>query len=135
MRVFRLPEATAEDPAIASWLKGKPEALVSIARRWFARMRECGGDVLVTMHDGQPTACVQDAAFGYVNVFTAHVNIGFFNGAVLEDPAGLLEGAGKFMRHVKIKPGAEPDSSALADLIAAAYQDMKAREIASRKRP
>ncbi|HLV66592.1 MAG TPA: DUF1801 domain-containing protein, partial [Polyangiaceae bacterium] len=77
--------------------------------------------------DGAPTACVQDAAFGYVNVYRAHMNVGLFNGAVLPDPAGLLEGSGKFMRHVKVRPGAEPDSAALSALIAAAYRDMKGR--------
>ena len=79
------------------------------------------------MHDGCPVACVQDAPFGYVNVFKAHVNVGFFNGAVLQDPAGLLEGSGKRMRHVKLKPGSEVDSLALSVLVADAYQDIKAR--------
>jgi hypothetical protein len=45
-------------------------------------------------------------------VFTAHVNVGFFRGAELSDPNGLLQGTGKFMRHVKLRPGA-PSLSAL----------------------
>ncbi len=98
-----------------------------MARQWFARMRECGEDVLELMHDGCPTACVDDAAFAYVNVFRAHVNVGFFHGAMLNDPAGLLEGTGKRMRHVKLRPGSRVDSSALSALVAAAYQDIKAR--------
>lgn len=98
-----------------------------MAREWFEKMRACGDDVRELMHDGAPTACVQDAAFGYVNVFRRHMNVGLFNGAVLQDPAGLLEGNGKFMRHVKVRPGHEPPSSALSALIAAAYRDMKGR--------
>jgi hypothetical protein len=90
-------------------------------------MRACGDDVRELMHDGAPTACVDDAAFGYVNVFRAHMNVGLFNGAVLDDPEGMLEGSGKFMRHVKVRPGSEQDSSALRELIAAAYRDMRAR--------
>ncbi len=66
-------------------------------------------------------------AFGYVNAFTAHANVGFFYGAVLPDPAGLLEGRGKRMRHVKLRPGKELDDEALNDLIAAAYHDIRRR--------
>jgi hypothetical protein len=57
----------------------------------------------------------------YVNAFTAHVNVGFFLGAHLPDPAGLLEGTGKNMRHVKLRPGTEVDRQALVALIQAAY--------------
>jgi hypothetical protein len=88
-------------------------------------MRECGDDVRELLHDGHPTACVGDAAFGYVNAFTAHVNVGFFLGAQLADPAGLLEGTGKNMRHVKLRPGTEIEREALAALIQAAYLRVK----------
>ena len=77
------------------------------------------------MHDDHPTACVGDAAFGYVNAFTHHVNVGFFQGATIADPAGLLEGAGKFMRHVKLRPEREVDDAALTCLIATAYLDIR----------
>lgn len=79
------------------------------------------------MHDGCPTVCVQDAAFAYVSAFTAHVNVGFFQGASLADPAGLLEGTGKYMRHVKLRPGLAVDESSLAALITAAHLDIVAR--------
>ncbi len=88
-------------------------------------MRQCGNDVRELLHDGHPTACVGDAAFGYVNSFTAHVNVGFFLGAHLADPARLLEGTGKNMRHVKLRPGTEIDREALAALIEAAYARVK----------
>ncbi len=39
----------------------------------------------------------------------------------------LLEGSGKRMRHVKLKPGPEPNTAALRDLIDAAYLDIRAR--------
>lgn len=90
-------------------------------------MRECGDDVVELMHDGCPVACVEDAPFGYVNSFKSHVNVGFFQGASLEDPAGLLEGNGKRMRHVKLKPDRLPNEAALAQLIDDAYADIKAR--------
>ena len=78
-----------------------------MARRWFEVMRGCGDEVREVLHDGCPVACLGDVPFGYVNVFTAHVNVGFFQGAGLRDPEGLLEGTGKFMRHVKLRVGEE----------------------------
>jgi len=101
--------------------------LGTIAQRWFEVMRDCGEDVRELLHDGHPTACVGDAAFGYVNAFKAHVNVGFFRGAELSDPSNLLEGTGKFMRHVKLRPERELDANALMKLIETAYTDIKER--------
>ncbi|HEX7025620.1 MAG TPA: DUF1801 domain-containing protein [Gammaproteobacteria bacterium] len=125
-RLFLLSGAVKRDPAVEAWLHKHPEELGTIAKRWFGVMRDCGDDVLELLHDGHPTACVGGAAFAYVNAFKAHVNVGFFNGAVIPDPHGLLEGTGKFMRHVKIRPGLEVDDAALRELIKTAYIDMKA---------
>jgi len=124
---FRLSGAARRDPAVDAWLTSGPAELKSIAHTWFTRLRGCGADVRELIHDGCPVACVHDAAFAYVNVFKRHVNVGFFHGAALEDPAGLLEGSGKRMRHAKIEPARELDAAALADLIDAAYADVKAR--------
>ena len=99
----------------------------AIARHWFDVMRNCGDDVRELLHDGHPTACVADAAFAYVNAFTAHVNVGFFRGAELHDPKGLLVGSGKVMRHVKLRPDGDVDAMALLRLIITAYLDMKGR--------
>ncbi len=125
--MLRFPEAVKQDLAIDAWLTNQVPELGAIARRWFLRMRDCGSDVRELMHDGCPTACVEDAAFGYVGVFRAHANVGFFYGAELEDPTGLLQGSGKRMRHVKVKPGVDLDSGALDALIGTAYIDIKRR--------
>ena len=124
-RIFRLSGALRRDPAIGAWMKRHSGELGAIARRWFDVMRDCGDDVREVLHDGHPTACIGDAAFAYVNAFKAHVNVGFFGGAGLADPAGLLEGTGKYMRHVKLRPEVEIDSAALIRLIRSAYRDMK----------
>jgi hypothetical protein len=125
--LFRFPQAVRLDPTIDLWLEEQPPELRAIARTWFQRMRECGRDVRELIHDGCPTACVEDAAFGYVNVFKTHANVGFFRGSELRDPSGMLEGTGKRMRHVKVKPGVDLDSAALAALIDTAYAHMKQR--------
>ena len=102
-------------------------ALGGIAAHWFEVMRKGGDDVRELLHDGHPTACVADAAFAYVNAFTAHVNVGFFRGAEIADPEGLLEGTGKYMRHVKLRPESHVNAAALTKLIDTAYTDMKER--------
>jgi hypothetical protein len=79
------------------------------------------------MHDGAPTVCVGEAAFAYVNAYKAHINVGFFRGAWLPDPAELLQGDGKYTRHVKLRPGEAMDSAALQALVAAAYRDIRTR--------
>ena len=140
-KLFRLSGAVQRDPAIDAWFSGAvrldreidallPEpadALRRIARTWFEPMRGCGADVRELMHDGCPVACVEDAPFAYVNAFRAHVNVGFFHGAMLDDPARLLEGAGKRMRHVKLRSAQRVNATALSELIAAAYRDIRLR--------
>lgn len=125
--LLRFSGSVKRDPTIDIWLDSHLAELGAIARRWFTRIRECGDDVLELMHDGCPTACIEDVPFAYVNVFKTHANVGFFLGAQLRDPKGLLVGTGKRMRHVKVKPGEEPDSAALSALIDAAYLEVKSR--------
>lgn len=125
--LLRFDGAVERDAAIEAWMKKQKSELGVIAQHWFQVMRSCGDEVRELFHDGCPVACLGDAPFGYVNVFTAHVNVGFFQGAALPDPAGLLQGDGKFMRHVKLKPETSTDAAALRKLIEAAYQDIKSR--------
>jgi hypothetical protein len=125
--VFRFASAVRRDPAVEAWFD-KPDAELRLfVRPWFERMRGLGPDVRELIHDRHPIACAGDAAFAYVDAFAAHANVGFFFGAELDDPAGLIEGAGKHMRHVKLRWGQPVDEAALGALIAAAYQDIKAR--------
>jgi hypothetical protein len=131
-RFLRFNGATSHQPQIDKWFDSRSPELAAIAREWFSQMRNCGQDVTELLHDGHPTACVEDAAFGYVNVFTAHVNVGFFHGATLEDPAKILQGTGRFMRHVKASPEQIPDRTSLEALVRAAYADIKAKLAAAR---
>ena len=126
-QLFRFPSSVRRERAIEAWMREHAGELEAIARRWFGVMRDCGDDVRELLHDGHPTACVGDAAFAYVNAFKAHVNVGFFRGAEIADPDGLLEGTGKFMRHVKLWPAREVEATALRKLIETAYTDMKGR--------
>jgi hypothetical protein len=135
--LFLLEGATKRDTAVEAWM-ADPATLRGLASEWFSHIRHCGDDVREVMHDGCPTACVEGAAFAYVNAFRHHVSVGFFHGAALSDPAGLLEGSGKRMRHVKVQPDEPIDADGLLALIRAAYVDIRARlgdDMASISRP
>jgi len=126
-RLMRFASATTHCPAIEDRFSASTPELAALARDWFAQVRASGDDVRELLHDGYATACVEGAAFAHVRAFTSHVNVGFFQGMALPDPAGLLEGTGKRMRHVKLRPGVVVDAKALKALIRAAYRDMQQR--------
>lgn len=130
IRLFPLEGGQRRHPAVERWFDRDASELGSIARHWFEVMRQAGPDVLDLLHDGHPTACVGAMAFGYVNVFRHHLNVGFFLGVTLSDPAGLLQGTGRYMRHVKLGAGVAVDEQALRRLIRAACDDMRARTAA-----
>jgi len=125
--LLRFDDTLEHDPAIDAWMNAHRGDLGAIAHQWFEVMRKCGDEVRELLHDGCPTACLGDVPFGYVNVFTSHVNVGFFQGAGLPDPARLLQGTGKRMRHVKLRSGTAIDAESIRMLIEAAYSDIKAR--------
>jgi hypothetical protein len=125
--LMRFPSAVRRHAGVEAWFAAPDHELRRMVQPWFERMRACGADVTELLADGHPTACVGDAAFAYVDAFSAHANVGFFHGAALEDPAGLLEGSGKRMRHVKLRWGKPVDEAALEALIAAAYRDIRSR--------
>jgi hypothetical protein len=114
--LLRFTGAVERDPAIDAWMKEHAGELGAIAVQWFEVMRKCGDEVRELLHDGCPVACLGDAPFGYVNVFTSRVNVGFFRGAPLPDPSRLLEGA-----------GTAANAAALRRLIDTTYSDIKAR--------
>ncbi|WGM39500.1 DUF1801 domain-containing protein [Caulobacter sp. NIBR1757] len=126
MPLFLFPSAAERDPEVEAWLAA-PDPIRQLARPWFEALRAAGPDVRELMHDGHPTACAGEAAFAYVAAFTAHAAVGFYFGAELPDPHRLLEGAGKRMRHVKIRWGQPIDEPALQALITAAYADIRDR--------
>ena len=125
--LFLFPDARRNHPQVEQWFCDHNEELGTLAKHWFMHVRSCGDEVCECLHDGHPTACVGQAAFAYVDAFTSHVNVGFYRGAELTDPNGLLQGTGKMMRHVKLGPDKPLDRTALEAIILAAYEDMRVR--------
>lgn len=126
-KLLRYEGKDIQDISLDSWLNQKPQALCPIALKWLKVIHHCGSDVQDIFHDGYPIGCVENAPFAYVNAFTAHVNVGFFYGVDLLDETGLLEGTGKRMRHIKLRPGHHHDDKAITTLIHLAYRDIKDR--------
>ncbi len=126
-QLFLLSGAVPRDPLVDAWFAAPDHELRLMVQPWFERMRGCGPDVSELIHDRHPMACVGDAPFAYVDAFRGHANVGFFCGTELNDPAGLLEGTGKRMRHVKLRWGQPANEAALSALIAEAYQDIRRR--------
>jgi hypothetical protein len=125
--LFRFPAAGKRDLAVEAWIRAQETELGAMALGWITQLRKSGTDVRELLHDGGVVMCVDDVAFAYVNTFTSHMNVGFYFGAFLDDPAGMLEGTGKRMRHVKLRQGEERDLTALTYLIEDAYADVKRR--------
>jgi hypothetical protein len=125
--LFLLSSAVRHADEVDAWFSQPDHELRRPVQPWFEQIRALGPDVRELIHDGCPTACVDDAAFVYVNAFSAHAAVGFFHGASLDDPTGLLEGSGKRMRHVKLRWGQPVNETALEALIATAYRDIQAR--------
>jgi hypothetical protein len=76
--LLRFNGAVERNPAINAWMREHAGELGAIAHQWFEVMRKCGDEVRELLHDGCPVACLGDAPFGYVNLFTSHVKVGSF---------------------------------------------------------
>lgn len=61
--------------------------------------------------------------FCYIGIYQDHVNLGFYHGADLPDPAGLLQGTGKKLRHVKLREAASVERPAIRQLIEASLRE------------
>jgi hypothetical protein len=70
--------------------------------------------------------------YAYIGVQRSHVNLGFYHGSALADPAGLLEGTGRRLRHVKVRSAAEAGSAPLAELLLRAIADRRRKSRAGK---
>ena len=108
-------------------------SLAAIARRLRAVIRGVDKSTVETVRLGDNAATYgvgprkMTDGYTYIMPMRGYINLGFYQGAMLADPDRLLEGTGKFMRHVKLRPGSDVDSVALMTLIETAYRDMKGR--------
>lgn len=58
-----------------------------------------------------------NGSLAYIMAHESHVNLGFTRGVELTDEAGVLEGTGKQMRHVKLRDADDVRPDVLRELI------------------
>jgi hypothetical protein len=61
--------------------------------------------------------------YAYIALQSSHVNLGFYHGASLSDPRGILDGTGKELRHIKLRDLSAVRSNAIANLLREAIAD------------
>jgi hypothetical protein len=107
-------------------LEGVEPNLVVIARRLREIILEVDPSAVETVRLGDNAATFgvgprkMTDGYAYIMPLRGYVNLGFYQGAALEDPDGLLEGTGKGLRHVKVRSLAEATRPGVRALVAAA---------------
>lgn len=104
----------------SEWLDSVDESEQALAASVIAFVREALDDADETVKWNNPCFVVAGSNCLYVAAQDGYVNLGFFEGARLDDPAGLLEGTGEAMRHVKVRSSDALDNPALTELVRSA---------------
>ena len=63
--------------------------------------------------------------YTYIAIQASHINFGFYHGASLRDPTGLLEGTGKELRHIKVHDVAHVKNPDIRTLLRQAIEERK----------
>ena len=104
-------------------VEGRPKKIVDIARALRTRIAKLNPGVVEVCWPNQGIASYgvgprkMSEHYCYVAPHKAHVNLGFYYGADLDDPTGRLEGGGKALRHVKVRTTKDASSADLRDLV------------------
>src|SRR6187431_1221837 len=105
-------------------LEGVEPGLAAIARRLRKMIRAVDANTVETVRLGDNAATYgvgprkMTDGYAYIMPKRGYINLGFYQGALLSDPAGLLEGTGKGLRHVKIRSLADANRPPVRALIA-----------------
>lgn len=123
---------TTTDAGFDAILEGRPPEIGELARRLRALVAEVHPDAVEVVWAREGSAGYglgprkRSEHYAYLRPFTRHVGFGFFRGAALPDPAGLLEGSGKALRHVKVRTPEEAARPELRALLEAALAERRA---------
>ncbi len=103
--------------SFSEWKKdqsSKNQRLVTALQRVVKR---CAPHLATTVKWGQGCFAAGDVPKVFIHAEEDHVQFGFYRGSSLNDPDGLLEGKGKYVRHVKIRGPKDIDERALTALV------------------
>ena len=115
--------ATPSEP-VRAWLAKVPGQHAPLVAAVRALVFSAAPDARETIYHDALNYGPPDSRFDpilYVAVFRAHVNLGFFYGGFVQDPDGMLIGAGKRMRHVRLMTPEECAHPALRRLLVEAW--------------
>jgi len=102
----------------------KNQAIIRALRRFVKRV-EPGLSEAVKWGNGCWIG--KDRPVAYVYSDTEYVQFGFFMGATLKDPKGLLEGKGRYVRHIKVRDRSAIDPRAFTPLLSQAASSRQGR--------
>jgi hypothetical protein len=108
-----MPAYTSFDAYFAAQ---KPE-LKALIRELRAFVRRTAPHLVESVKWGNGVWLNGTAPVAYVYCAPELVQFGFFRGAKLKDPQGLLEGSGAYVRHIKVRRNENIDLRALAALL------------------
>jgi hypothetical protein len=92
----------ADKKTVDSWMEELGPSLREIAQTLRLLVLQAVPDVSESIKWGVP--CYERSGkVCYLAANKGHINLGFFNGAGLNNPDGLIEGTGEKMRHVKVR--------------------------------
>ena len=97
-------------PALIKFLKPYDREIQDLALRLRALVLEEMAPCYENIYDAYSAVAIgygtsdrlRDGIF-HIAVYSQHVNLGFNDGATLDDPKGILEGAGNRIRHITVK--------------------------------
>ena len=125
---YRYRGTVRHDPAIDAYVASVKGELGAIVARLVALVRSSVPARDELRVHGAPQFCIEGEPFCYVVGYAKHVNLGFCEGASLPDPDRLLEGTGKSMRHVKMRPGRNFPDQTLSRMVREAARRVRIRQ-------
>ena len=101
---------------VDAWVKSRARGTqLEIVERLLALARKAAPKATISIKWGQPVV-EENGPVAFIKVAKAHVTFGFWRGAQLKDPKGVLEG-GERMKHVKIFSAEEFDEPVLSGFL------------------
>ncbi len=123
--------AVSKDSSFDDLLKLGQPAQQACMRRLRALILDLHPDACEVVRLGERAATYgvgpkkMSEGYAYIMPHTEWVNLGFFRGADLPDPAAVLEGTGAKLRHVKIRSLADIERAPIRALLVAALKERR----------
>ena len=111
---------------VDAFIGALPDGHRQVAQRIRALVAEVAPAASVSIKWAQPVWDT-NGPFAYLKPFPITINLGFWRGADLSDPDGLLTGDGIRMRHLRIVPGDPLPEDAIRGWVAQAVELNKAK--------